>query len=49
MSTNGLRNLKLVSLQGLKCGDLVALTVERVKGKSSFKVHEGKTKKERTV
>lgn len=48
----GLRNQLLFKLgisTGLRCGDLVALRVEQVKGKSSFKIREGKTKKERTV
>lgn len=48
----GLRNQLLFKLgisTGLRCGDLVALTVAHVKGKSSFKIREGKTKKERTV
>lgn len=48
----GLRNQLLFKLgitTGLRCGDLVALTVEQVKGKSKFKILEGKTKKERTV
>lgn len=48
----GLRNQLLFKLgisTGLRCGDLVALKVEQVKGKSSFKIREGKTKKERTV
>lgn len=48
----GLRNQLLFKLgisTGLRCGDLVALTVEQVKGKSNFKIREGKTKKERTV
>jgi len=52
MSTNGLRDQLLFKLgisTGLRCGDLVALKVEQVKGKSSFKIREGKTKKERTV
>ena len=52
MSKNGLRDQLLFKLgisTGLRCGDLVALTVEQVKGKSSFKIREGKTKKERTV
>lgn len=40
---------KLGISTGLRCGDLVALRVEQVKGKSSFKIREGKTKKERTV
>ena len=52
MSTNGLRDQLLFKLgisTGLRCGDLVSLKVEQVKGKSSFKIREGKTKKERTV
>lgn len=52
MSANGLRDQLLFKLgisTGLRCGDLVALTVGQVKGKSSFKIREGKTKKERTV
>ena len=52
MSQNGLRDQLLFKLgvsTGLRCGDLVALKVEQVKGKSSFKIREGKTKKERTV
>lgn len=40
---------KLGISTGLRCGDLVSLMVEQVKGKSSFKIREGKTKKERTV
>lgn len=40
---------KLGISTGLRCGDLVALTMEQVKGKSNFKIREGKTKKERTV
>jgi len=49
---NGKRDQLLFKLgisTGLRCGDLVALTVEQVKGKSSFKIREGKTQKERTV
>lgn len=52
MSQNGLRDQLLFKIgisTGLRCGDLVALKVEQVKGKSSFKIREGKTKKERTV
>lgn len=52
MSQNGLRDQLLFKLgvsTGLRCGDLVALTVGQVKGKSNFKIREGKTKKERTV
>ena len=48
----GLRDQLLFKLgisTGLRCGDLVALTVEQVKRKSNFKIREGKTKKERTV
>lgn len=48
----GLRNQLLFKLgisTGLRCGDLVALKVDQVKGKSSFKIREGKTKKERIV
>lgn len=48
----GLRNQLLFKLgisTGLRCGDLVALKVEQLKGKSSFKIREGKTKKERIV
>lgn len=52
MSQNGLRDQLLFKIgitTGLRCGDLVALTVEQVKNKSNFKIKEGKTKKERTV
>jgi len=52
MSQNGLRDQLLFKIgvsTGLRSGDLVALKVEQVKGKSSFKIREGKTKKERTV
>ena len=52
MSNNGLRDQLLFKLgisTGLRCGDLVGLTVAQVKGKSSFKIREGKTRKERTV
>lgn len=52
MSQNGLRDQLLFKLgvsTGLRCGDLVALKIEQVKGKSNFKIREGKTKKERTV
>lgn len=34
---------------GLRIGDIVSLRVSDVKGKSNFKIREGKTKKERTV
>ena len=40
---------KLGISTGLRCGDLVSLMVEQVKGRSFFKIREGKTKKERTV
>ncbi|MBP2241738.1 integrase [Cytobacillus eiseniae] len=49
---NGKRDQLLFKLgvsTGLRCGDIVALKVEQVKGKSSFKIREGKTRKERTV
>lgn len=48
----GLRNQLLFKIgvtTGLRCSDLVKLKVEQVRGKSSFKIREGKTKKERTV
>jgi len=48
----GLRNQLLFKLgisTGLRCGDLISLKVEQVKGKSSFKVRENKTGKERIV
>jgi len=51
-SQNGLRDqlfFKMGISTGLRCGDLVALKVEQVKGNTSFKIREGKTKKERTV
>ncbi|MEZ7173547.1 tyrosine-type recombinase/integrase [Sporosarcina sp. OR05] len=34
---------------GLRIGDLVRLRIEDVKGRSSFRIYEGKTKKPRTV
>lgn len=34
---------------GLRVGDIVKLRVSDVKGKSNFKIREGKTRKERTV
>ncbi|WP_342510920.1 tyrosine-type recombinase/integrase [Sporosarcina sp. FSL K6-1522] len=52
MSQNGLRDQLLFKIgvtTGLRCGDLVALTVEQVKGKSNFKIQEDKTEKGRTV
>ena len=52
MSNNGLRDQLLFKLgisTGLRCGDLVSLKVEDVKGKSSFKIVEGKTEKPRIV
>lgn len=48
----GLRNQVLFKIgvtTGLRCSDLVKLKVEQVRGKSSIKIREGKTKKERTV
>ena len=48
----GLRNQLLFKIgisTGLRCGDLVALKVETVRGKSRFEIREGKTKKIRTV
>lgn len=48
----GLRNQLLFKIgvtTGLRCGDLVALTVEQVKGKSNFKIQEDKTEKGRIV
>lgn len=52
MSENGLRDQLLFKIgitTGLRVGDIVKLKVATVKGKSSFKIEEGKTKKERTV
>lgn len=52
MTKQGLRNQILFKIgisTGLRCGDLVRLKVETVKGKSNFKIREGKTKKVRTV
>ncbi|WP_431807685.1 tyrosine-type recombinase/integrase [Lysinibacillus sphaericus] len=52
MSQKGLRDQLLFKIgisTGLRCGDLVSWKVEQVKGKSNFKICEGKTKKERTV
>ena len=52
MGEYGLRNQLLFKLgvtTGLRCSDLVRLKVEQVRGRSSFKIREGKTKKERTV
>lgn len=49
---NGERNVLLFKIgisTGLRAGDIVKLRIEDVKGKSSFKIREGKTKKERTV
>lgn len=49
---SGPRNVLLFKIgisTGLRVGDIVKLRIEDVKGKSSFKVREGKTKKERTV
>lgn len=52
MTKNGKRDQLLFKLgisTGLRCGDLVGLKVEQVRGKTSFNVREGKTSKERTV
>lgn len=52
MTKNAKRDQLLFKLgisTGLRCGDLVGLKVEQVKGKTSFKIREGKTSKERTV
>lgn len=49
---NADRNVLLFKIgisTGLRVGDIVKLKVSDVKGKSSFKIREGKTKKERTV
>lgn len=49
---NAKRNVLLFKIgisTGLRVGDIVKLKVGDVKGKSSFKIREGKTKKERTV
>ena len=49
---NAERNVLLFKIgisTGLRIGDIVKLKVSDVKGKSSFKILEGKTKKERTV
>ena len=49
---NANRNVLLFKIgisTGLRVGDIVKLKVLDVKGKSSFKIREGKTKKERTV
>jgi len=49
---NAERNVLLFKVgisTGLRIGDIVKLKVFDVKGKSSFKIREGKTKKERTV
>lgn len=52
MSEFGERNQLLFKLgvsTGLRCSDLVKLKIDQVRGKSSFKIREGKTKKERVV
>jgi len=52
MTKNGKRDQLLFKLgisTGLRCGDLVGLKVEQVRGKTSFNIREGKTSKERTV
>lgn len=49
---NAERNILLFKIgisTGLRVGDIVKLKVADVKGKSNFKIREGKTKKERTV
>lgn len=49
---NADRNVLLFKLgisTGLRVGDIVKLKVSDVKGKSNFKIREGKTKKERVV
>lgn len=49
---NANRNVLLFKIgisTGLRVGDIVKLKVSDVKGKSNFKIREGKTKKERTV
>lgn len=49
---NGERNVLLFKIgisTGLRASDIVSLRIEDVKGKTSFKVREGKTQKERTV
>ena len=46
------RNILLFKIgisTGLRIGDIVKLRISDVKGKSSFKIREGKTNKERTV
>lgn len=48
----GLRNQLLFKIgvtTGLRCSDLVKLKVDQVRGKSSFKIVEGKTEKVRIV
>lgn len=50
--SNSNRNVLLFKIgvsTGLRISDIVKLRVADVKGKSSFKIREGKTKKERTV
>ncbi|MFS0577287.1 tyrosine-type recombinase/integrase [Sporosarcina sp. 179-K 3D1 HS] len=50
--TNGPRNVLLFKTgisTGLRAGDIVKLRIEDVKGRTQFKVREGKTRKERTV
>ena len=52
MSEYGPRNQMLFKIgisTGLRCSDLVKLKVDQVRGKSSFKIREGKTQKERVV
>lgn len=50
--SNAGRNVLLFKIgisTGLRIGDIVKLRISDVKGKSNFKIREGKTKKERTV
>lgn len=52
MSTQADRNLLLFNIginTGLRIGDIVKLRIEDVRGRSSFVIREGKTKKPRTV
>ncbi|MFS0575205.1 tyrosine-type recombinase/integrase [Sporosarcina sp. 179-K 3D1 HS] len=49
---NAERNVLLFKIgitTGLRVGDIIKLKVGDIKGKSNFKIREGKTKKERTV
>jgi len=52
MTTQASRNLLLFNIginTGLRIGDIVKLRIEDVKGRTSFVIREGKTKKPRTV